>query len=376
MKIWVYTFIVIMDPFKTLYNPKSIGFVSEAIYASDAKFNKKKFLDEALLNLDQLEMKQRVVQIADALQDNLPGTYKQKLNSLLKSVKSDKNTSGIHGFLLWPYTYFIEVYGIDDPINSMKALYLITQQFTSEFGVRPFLERYPDTVYGLFENWVKDPNEHVRRWVSEGLRPNLPWGMKISHINKNLKKNIKLLWQLKNDTSPYVRKSVANHLNDIAALDSQLLLDTVEKWQSNKTNMQALIKSALRNLVKQGHPQALKILGFNPKADIALKKLSISKKKIHEGDSLTISFELINQSKTDQPIMVDYILHYMKKNGQGSPKVFKLKQTQLAKGECMVLSKKHAFKPVTTRKHYAGQHKIEIQVNGQVKSSVDFVLQV
>ncbi|MCI5072361.1 DNA alkylation repair protein [bacterium] len=365
-----------MEPFKNIYNSNSIADLAHAIYSIEQGFKKKSFINKSMSNLEQLEMKQRVVQIAQALEDCLPGNYKQKLTALLKSVKSDKNPSGVEGFLLWPYTYFIECYGMDDFESSMHALYVITQQFTSEFGVRPFLEHYPDKVYGLFKQWVHDPNEHVRRWVSEGLRPNLPWGMKISHIKKNLKKNIRLISLLKDDASLYVRKSVANHLNDIAALDSQLLLDTVEKWPLNKDYRKVLVKNALRNLIKQGNPRALKILGFDPKAKIKLNKLNLSKKKIREGESLVISFELINESNTQQALMVDYVLYYMKKNGELSPKVFKLKQLQLAKDQRLALAKKHTFKLVTTRRHYSGKHKIEIQVNGQRKGFVDFILSV
>jgi len=363
-----------MEAFKNRYSKKTISEMALELARHDKKFEAKSFAKEAAKNITKLEMKARVVQIAESLNSHLNHSYKKNIQILLKSL-SNNNGEGIENFILWPYTYYIETYGIDDFDTSMHALYHITQKFTSEFGVRPFFNRYPAETYTLFKEWVQDPSEHVRRWISEGTRPNLPWGMKISHLEKNLKKNIMLLEKLKNDDSVYVRTSVANHMNDISWLDPDLVIKTLTKWQKAKTpEMSRLIKRALRNLVKQGHPGALKLLGFDSKIKSSVSALQLSVQKIKEGESFDLSFSLTNKEAQKKSFMVDYNIHYPKANGSLSKKTFKLKALDLTPKASASLTKKVSFKKVTTRKHYPGVHKIEIQVNGLVKAQTEFEL--
>lgn len=362
-----------MEPFKNRYNKKTISLLAEHI-SKHSDFDQKKFIKDCLKNIDSLEMKERVIQISNALQKNLPGTYKQKIKIFIKSLKSPKK-EGLEGFILWPYTYYIETHGLNDFKTSLKGLYEITKRFTSEFGIRPFLEKNPKAIYAQFDLWVSDPNEHIRRWVSEGTRPNLPWGQKISHMNQNLKNNIKLLDKLKNDESLYVRKSVANHMNDISWIDKELTVKTLKNWNKTKTKeMDWVIRQSLRSLLKQGHPEALSLIGFNPKAKSKISKMKLSKNKIKEGDSFELSFLIESKEKTIQNLMVDYIIHFPKANGKTSTKIFKLKNLELSKDEKKLVVKKINFKKVTVRKHYKGEHKIEIQVNGKIKDQTFFNL--
>jgi 3-methyladenine DNA glycosylase AlkC len=367
-----------MEPFKNIYNKKSISEIANEIAIIDASFDSKNFIKDSTKNILNLEMKERVVQIAESLNTHLKYPYKKQLRILLKTLKNN-NDQGVENFILWPYTYFIEKFGIEDFEPSMAGLYEITKRFTSEFGVRPFFSRYPNETYALFEKWVEDPNEHVRRWVSEGTRPNLPWGINVPHLNektgKSLRKNLKLLEKLKTDPSLYVRTSVANHMNDISWKDSDLVIKTLKKWNKIKTDEMAWIsKRALRNLLKQGNSDALLLLGFDSKIKTSVKKLKLSKAKIKEGDSLELSFEIKNLSPITSSLMVDYNLYYSKANGKLSKKTFKLKSINLEPNEKSNVSKKVSFKKVTTRKHYPGEHYIEVQVNGVVKAKTSFQL--
>lgn len=362
-----------MEPFKNLYNKKSISILSDEI-SKHSSIKRKEFEKDCLKNINNLEMKERVIQIADSIHIHLKGTYKSKVKILLRSLKNKKN-EGLEGFILWPYTQYIETHGLEDFETSLKALYEITQRFTAEFGIRAFLEKDPDHVYRAFNLWVKDPNEHVRRWVSEGTRPNLPWGKKISHMKKKLPKNLKLLEQLKEDPSEYVRKSVANHMNDISWMDPKLTLKTLRKWQRVKTKeMEWITNRSLRSLLKQGHPEALDLIGFSSKAKHKVSKLKLSKSKIKEGESFDLSFTLKNLEDDTKAFMVDYTIYYPKANGSLSPKTFKLKKINLLTKETQNISKKISFKKVTTRKHYPGKHLIELQVNGQVQEKTYFHL--
>ena len=361
-----------MEPFKNIYNKKSISELAVSLEIVSKDFKKAEFIKVATKGIKSLEMKQRVELITTALEGQLVGSYKQNIKVLLKSMASET----MSGFILWPYSVYIERNGIDDFQTSMDALCIITKNWTAEFGVRVFFEKYPKETYDYLKKLKESKNEHLRRWVSEGTRPNLPWGKSISHIEKNLKKNIELISSLKSDESEYVRKSVANHMNDIGWLDAKLTTKTLKSWNKTKSKeTKWIVKHALRNLLKNGNKDALEILGYSPKYKSKIQKLKVSKKKIKEGDSVDLEFIVENIDSVSTNLMIDYIIHYPKSNGKTSAKVFKCKNLKLEKGECSLIKKKINFKAVTTRKHYPGAHKIEIQVNGIILAKTSFYLE-
>lgn len=364
-----------MEPLKNIYNKKSISLMAKSIKREHPTFNHAAFIKKAMNRIEYLEMKARVVQISQILNEELPKNFKEAVSILLLTLKSEKNPEGLEGFILWPYTQFIEAYGLNHYSVSMKVLYEITKRFTSEFGVRPFFENHPERTYPLFHKQCADKNEHVRRWVSEGTRPNLPWGKNISHLKHNLSKNIELLEKLKNDPSEYVRKSVANHMNDITWIDENLALKTLKKWSKDKSpETQKLVRQALRNLVKKGNPKALSLLGYKADTKVTVDQIELSKKVIKEGDSFDLSFTVKNLEKSKASLMVDYKIHYPKKDRKISVKTFKLKTLTLGTGESALVSKKISFKKVSTRTHYSGEHKIEVQINGDIKAQSTFKL--
>lgn len=366
-----------MEPIKNIYNKNSISMMSDHIKRAHPSFKKDLFVKKAIKKINSLEMKERVVQISACLKEELSGDYKNDLHLLLKTIKSKNNPNGLSGFILWPYTQFIETYGLKHYSESMRGLYKITKVFTSEFGVRPFFEEHPERTYKLFHKYSEDKNEHVRRWVSEGTRPNLPWGKNISHLKakSSLAKNIEILEKLKNDPSEYVRKSVANHLNDITWLDEKLALKTIKKWIKQKTPPdQKLVKMALRNLLKKGNPEALNILGFDPESKVTVENVKLSKNSIYEGEDIELEFKVKNLEENRKKLMIDYKIHYPKKNKKVSVKTFKFKSISLNSKETAFLRKKISFKKVSTRTHYSGAHKIQLQINGKIKDHKTFNL--
>jgi 3-methyladenine DNA glycosylase AlkC len=364
-----------MEPFKNIYNKKSITELAEQIYLSNNNFPKKKFINFCLKQIEMLEMKERVIQITKGLDLFLTeSSYQQKTSSFLKTLKNEDGI-GLDGFILWPYTYFIEIHGNNDLEASLNALYQITKRFTSEFGIRPFLQLHSLKTYQRLLRWTSDPCEHVRRLTSEGTRPNLPWGKNIPINKHTLALNINLLEQLKNDQSLYVKKSVANHLNDISWIEPKLVIKTLKKWnKENTVEIQWVIKRALRNLLKQGNPEALKLLGFLSQSTCKVKSLRTSSLSIKMGEEILLSFDFINLENHKTDYMIDYIIYFQKSGGKTSPKTFKLKTLKLNSLEKQNISKKISFKTVTTRTHYPGIHKIAIQVNGVVKNTTSIHL--
>lgn len=367
------------NAFKNWINPELVKKINANIVFYYPQFNQKKFLGITAKLID-LEMKDRVILIANTLQECLPKDYLEALKILLKSIET--KTQSLKGFDLWPYTYFIEKNGTAYFKESLDALYVLTQKFTGEFAVRPFIAKDSTYTLNTLLKWSKDPNHHVRRWTSEGTRPRLPWGMKLHKLIENPKLTLPILENLKFDDELYVRKSVSNHLNDIAKDHPHLVIEILKNWQKQtktKHNLEKINwikKQALRTLVKDGNPLALKLMGVDPKVKVKLSPIKVNKKSIKLNEKLNFEFEVKSLSIKPQNLIIDYIVHYVKANNKTSAKVFKLKTYSLKKNESLKINKNHHFKHVTTRKHYSGLHKIEIQINGQIMGASQIRLTV
>ncbi|AZZ35983.1 DNA alkylation repair protein [Bdellovibrio sp. qaytius] len=362
------------DAFKHWFNEALVTRISESLKKAYPTFNNKNFMKVAP-KLAPLEMKPRVHFIRDAMAAELPQDYLKALSVLLKSVELGQ----LKGFELWPYTEFIQQQGLDHVEQSLEALYQLTSKFTAEFAVRPFLIKHPKKTFATLKKWSTDKDEHIRRWTSEGSRPRLPWGAKLHASIVDPSAGLEILEKLKFDDSLYVRKSVANHLNDIAKDHPDLVISTLKSWQKkvtakDKAKLIWIEKQALRTLIKQGYKPALEVLGFGEKAQVKLGELKLNKKKFTEKDILTFELEFTSKSTKAQRLAVDYIIHYQKAGNKLSPKVFKLKVLDLKPNEKFIIKKNHSLKAVTTRRHYPGLHKLEIQINGKVLASADWQL--
>jgi 3-methyladenine DNA glycosylase AlkC len=248
-------------------------------------------------------------------------------------------------------------------------MYELTKQFTSEFAVRPFLNQNPSEALKRLSAWTQDESEHVRRFVSEGTRLYLPWGEKILFFKERVQ-TLPLLEKLKNDTSLYVRKSVANHLNDFSRDHASLLISVLKKWdkevaKEQRENFLWIKKQALRTLIKKGHEDALKLMGVKNKFPKENVKVKFSSKKISLGESLELHLELTSTEKQKEILIVDFVLGFKRLNKKFSSKVFKGKTLTIHPGEKISFSKKLPMKPVSTRSYYKGEQKLSVQINGQ-----------
>jgi len=111
------------------------------------------------------------------------------------------------------------------------------------------------------KSWSKNKNKHIRRLASEGVRPRLPWASKLDQFIKNPKPILPILNNLKDDSSKYVQKSVANCINDILKDNSKIGKTLIDKWKLKPTKERKwIIKHALRNLIKTNDKWALKVV--------------------------------------------------------------------------------------------------------------------
>ena len=353
-----------MEPFKNLYQKKSVTEIADAIAAAYPKFKRDQFIKDAAHGINKLELKDRVKLISEAIAKHLTSSYDKNVQILLKAT-DDR----LSGFLVWPLTTYIENHGIEHFDTSFDAMERLTQVFTAEFCIRPFIAYDDKKAFKNLTLWKKHENHHVRRLVSEGSRPHLPWGINVKKITDNLKRNIKLIKGLENDESLYVRKSVANHLNDISKLDINLFFEALESFKEND-NSNWVKRHASRTLLKKAHPKALKLHGYKPIPKNIDFKFRVLKDKIIEGDNLPIELQI--KLPKAQNLLIEYIIHYKKSNDAYSEKIFRLRDIK-NKSEVDLL-KNISFKKVTTRVHYEGEHYIEIQVNGKRFAKKKFYL--
>jgi len=363
-----------MEPLKEMFNKKSVKEISKEFSKHYNNFDSKKFEKEIVKSLEKLELKDRVRLITNVLYKNLPSDYKKSIKIILKTIAS--NNDGISGFKTWPLTEYVSMYGLDHYDESLNAMIELTKKFTSEFAIRPFIEKFQDQIFKDLTTLLKHENEHVRRWISEGTRPLLPWGIKVNNVHENIERNIPLLLKLYKDDKKYVRLSVANHLNDISKLDEKLMISTCKRMLKEDDSKETIwvIKHATRTLLKAGNIEALVLNGYTKSPKIETSKIKLSKKTISEGDRFNFTFMLSSKSKKDQKLLIEYIIHYPKKNGKLSPKPFRLKDfTFTGLGKIEVKKDVH-FKKVTTRVHYKGKHFIQIQINGKIHLESSFTL--
>lgn len=363
--------------FKNWINADLVSRIAVHLQHHYADFDVKSF-NKVSKELGPLELKPRVQLLRDALKAHLPEDYTKALALLLKAATKPKaRVAPLSGFDLWAFTEFIQKYGLEDFDESLAALYELTQRFTAEFAIRPYLIHHEAKTLKVLHKWAKDKNHHVRRLVSEGSRPRLPWGEQLKSFIKDPAPTLELLEKLKYDDELYVRKSVANHLNDISKDHPHIAVQTAKKWLKEAPKVHAakinwIIRHALRTLLKKGNSEALKLLGYESKGKISLKGLKVLSKSVRVGEYLEFSFVLNSSSATQ--IMVDYVIHHKKSNGKNAPKVFKLTTKKMKSKETIEIKKKHSFKPITTRVYYPGTHYLEIMVNGQLLEKVPFEL--
>lgn len=273
------------------------------------------------------------------------------------------------------FSDFVATYGLTDWEASLPALERFTQIASAEFAVRPFITQDQPRMMAQMLTWATHPHAQVRRLASEGCRPLLPWGMVLRGLKADPAPILPILEQLKADPAETVRRSVANNLNDIAKNQPEQVLAVTGRWAvSQDAGTQWIIRHALRTLIKRGHPQALALVGYPLGGVFALHDLTVTPQALHMGEELTLSFVLESSSHAPQNLMVDYIMYFMRANGQHNAKVFKLMKAVLPAQEQLTVSKRHSFRPISTRRYYAGPHAIEVQVNGVVCGRVDFVL--
>lgn len=313
------------------------------------------------------KLKEKMRHTTHCLHRFLPDDFEQAVD-ILKAI-----VPKVEGFEAIVLPDYVEVYGQEHWDISLPALGELTKCGSSEYAIRPFLNKNLEKAMEYMYQWAEDEDYRVRRFASEGCRPRLPWGAGVPALKKDSSAIIPILEKLKNDPELFVRKSVANNLNDISKDHPKLVLDLCERWHGKSENTDWIIKQGCRTLLKQGNKRAMLLFGFASPRKIKIENLKLSNKSPKIGDKITFSFDLNLESTSKQKVRLEYIVHFIKSSGKSSPKVFQISETVLKKGTHR-FEKEQSFANMSTRKHYPGEHKIEVVVNGEVKAETTLKL--
>lgn len=352
-----------MAAFKEQIDRDAIERLAGALHGAWRRFPRQRFAGEAVDGLDGLELKARVAHVAAALRASLPPSFEQA--TPIAREAADRGAPW-QAFDLWPLQHWVMDAGIDDPDLALPLVAHLTPHFSGEFALRPFIDRHPDLVLTVLLAWASHPDEHVRRLASEGSRPLLPWGPRLT-VPAGWARDV--IDALHRDPSAYVRRSVANHLNDLGKADPELALALAEAWlASGDAATERLVRHGLRTLLKRGDPQALALAGVDHRAAVEVERFTVSPDVLPIGGSVAMSLTLRSDEPGPAAVAIEYTVHFVGAAGRTNRRTFRWRTLELAAGASVTLQRRHAFRDVSIRTHRPGVHRIAVQVNGAVRA--------
>jgi len=359
------------ESLKTFFSPALVRRLAADLARVEPSFPSRTFIRAASAGLDQLELLDRGKHISRALSAHLPKDYPDAIEVLLRSLGPEYDTdeligAGMAPFYYLPHVLFVAERGLDHFDLSMRAQYELTKRFSAESSIRPYIAKDPERTFTQLRRWTQDANAHVRRLVSEGTRLRLPWASRVPWLDAHPERVIELLELLKDDPTTLVRRSVANNLNDLGKVHRELLARTCDTWLAGASaERRTLVEHALRSAVKRGDADALRLLGYGSKPSISIEKISFDPARVAIGRKVSMSFVLRSQSRTQQELLVDVAVHFVKASGRAAPKVFKLKRVILPPRGQVQMQARISLAVHTTRKPRPGTHAVDILVNGE-----------
>ena len=355
---------------KDKFNPDSLRKFALRVQSVFSSFQVEDFIKSTIDETwNDLELKARGRQISTNLGKYLPADYKTAISICDEVIKNSDDF-----YCLFVFPDFVEVYGQDDADwdISIGALERFTQYGSSEFAVRPFIINHEERMMAQMYAWSKHENEHVRRLASEGCRPQLPWGQALTSFKNDPTPILPILEQLKTDSSPYVRKSVANNLNDISKTHPDLVAKLAKDWYGKNEYTDWIVKHGCRTLLKRGNRDVLALFGYDDAISVNVQDFALEAASISMGEDITFSFTI--EVKKPTKVRLEYGIDYVKANGKRNRKVFQISEISLKENEKKFYTKKHSFADVSVRKHYPGTHSITLIVNGVERGKLDFEL--
>lgn len=359
------------EPLKEMFARAYFERLAQEVQVSAPQVKRTTLVKDLLSGNEGRELNARMRHTSNTLRKHLPKEFRKAVE-VLKDVATRMPT----GYTALLYPDFVGQFGHQAPAFSLDVLKYFTRFGSSEFAVREFFRRDAQGTLKVMRTWAEDDDEHVRRLASEGSRPRLPWSFRLDEVLKDPRLTTPILERLRTDDSLYVRKSVANHLNDFSKDHAMYMVDLLRSWDLKHPHTAWIAKHASRTLIKAGHVEALALFAFDSKVKVRVDDLTISPKRLKLGDALEINFTVVSEAARAQQLVIDYAIHYCKANGGTAKKVFKLKEIGLADKASAAITKRQRIVDFSTRRHYPGNHRVEVLVNGKVKGCISFDLSI
>lgn len=363
------------EPLKEMYNGSFLQEFADKVKGAWTPFPAARFVAEVVANpWEELELKARIRKISSVLGAHLPEAYEEAL-AVLYAIDA-----ACVGFPYLFFPDFVEVYGQEGRhFNlSMQALERFTGKSSSEFAVRPFLLRDPERMMRQMRIWAQSRDEHVRRLASEGCRPRLPWAQALPMFKRDPAPILPILEQLKADASLYVRKSVANNLNDIAKDNPTVVLDIAKDWLGSHAHTDWIVRHGCRTLIRKAEPRALELFGYaaaDSSRELAVAELAAAPDAVAIGGSCELAYQLRVREGEPVRIRIEYGIDFVKSGGRVSRKLFLLSDKTVAGGQTVRGVRQHRWANLSTRRHYSGLHRIVLLVNGRELAETSVMLE-
>ncbi|MBX2907740.1 MAG: DNA alkylation repair protein [Taibaiella sp.] len=365
-----------MEPLKNMYHPamlKQVGMVIENTFAG---FSERKFVKDVLAdNWDKLELKQRVRRISNSLHQQMPGKFADDISTLLRITEALHTYAGRDNTFEYIFLAdYVEQYGLGHPKLAFDAMERITVLASCEYAVRPYIMADQASSLARMNEWTRHPHASVRRLASEGCRPRLPWGIALPSLKKQPAPVLPILEALKDDESEFVRRSVANNLNDIAKDNPSVVKSIAARWAGHSRERDKILKHGCRTLLKKGDAEVLSLFGVADNAACRVSQFEVATPSVIIGGQLEFSFSIVNMGDVDAAVRIEYEIVYAKAGGKTGRKIFKISEREIGAGAEISFTRRQSFADMTTRKHYAGAHTIAVVVNGVAKASGQFMV--
>jgi len=349
----------VADLLKNLYNKEYINLLSSELKSSYPAFKEEKFIESIFDGMwNDRELKERMRHISTSIHSHMPNNYTQTIDMLKNTFLNMNHSFSLENMIFQDY---VEVYGLNEFEISMEALKCFTLNSSSEFAIRQFILKYPHATMEQMKRWTKSDNHHVRRLASEGCRPRLPWAIALQEFKKEPREVLKIIDILKNDKSEYVRKSVANSINDISKDNPHAVKKLTKEWIGMSEDIDWILKHGCRTLLKQSDKEILNLFGFNEVNNIDILDFHMPN-NIRMGEELLFSFLLKSKEQLGK-LRIEYAIDFLRQNNKYNKKVFKISEGIFTK-KSKTISKKYSFKPISTRVYYKGLHELSILING------------
>ncbi|WP_123043158.1 DNA alkylation repair protein [Cohnella candidum] len=357
------------EALKAMYHERFLRDFAQIVRRRLPSFDADRFVDFVLgAGWDELELKARMRRISEGLRETLPKEYEEAL-TVLEDIAEE-----CRGFPYMFFPDFVERYGLDDWDRSIAALEKFTPMSSSEFAVRPYLLKDLDKMMGRMLAWSSHPDEHVRRLASEGCRPRLPWAMGVPELKRDPAPIWPILERLKADPSEYVRKSVANNMNDISKDHPEQVVERVIQWQGEDARTDWVLRHGCRGLIRAAHPEIMARFGLLPAAGVEVEEWALSDREIPMGGSVEARYKLRVPEGEAIKLRLELAVTFPRPGGKSYRKQFRLSEKIAEGGSVVIGVRRHSFADLSTRRHYPGVHRLALIVNGSEMASAEAVL--